>query len=175
MKNIQEIASALPEYAKDTKINLQSIINHENQNLSAKQVFGSALASAYATKNKSLIEAIENEAKEVLSEAEIRGAKIATSLMAMNNIYYRFLHLVEDEQYMKLPAGLRMKGIADNGIEKIDFEIMSLAVSVINGCGMCIVAHTKQLEKHGFSKTQVQEVAKISAVINAVSQSLALN
>lgn len=175
MKNIQEIASSLPEYAKDTKINLQTIISQENQNLSAKQVFGSALASAYATKNQSLILAIENEAKEILSEAEIRGAKIATSLMAMNNIYYRFLHLVEDEQYSKMPAGLRMKGIVDNGIEKIDFEIMSLAVSVINGCQMCVVAHARQLEKHGISKIQIQEVAKISAVINAVSQTLALS
>ncbi|MBM5783201.1 MAG: hypothetical protein FJ368_07280 [Pelagibacterales bacterium] len=67
-----------------------------------------------------------------------------------------------------------MRGIIDHGIEKIDFEVFSLAVSIINGCGMCIDSHANQLIKHGMSKTQVQMTAKIAAVINSAAQVLTI-
>ena len=95
--------------------------------------------------------------------------------MAMNNIYYRFVHLSEDKEYSQMQAGLRMRSIIEHGIDKIDFEIFSLAVSVINGCGMCIDAHSNQLIKHGLSKTQIQMTAKIASVINAAAQILLIN
>jgi alkyl hydroperoxide reductase subunit D len=172
MQNLENLISQMPEYARDVKINLQTIFNLENAQLSAKQIFGAALASAYATKEKTLIQVLENETKNILSNEEIRAVKIATSLMAMNNIYYRFLHLSEDKEYSQMQAGLRMRGILDHGIDKIDFEIFALAVSIINGCGMCIDAHANQLLKHQLTKTQVQIVAKIAAIINSASQVL---
>lgn len=174
MQNLEELKNQIPDYAKDIKINLQTLVSHENQALSTKQVFGSALASAYATKEKTLIKILENEAKNFLSEVELKAVKTAATLMAMNNIYYRFSHLSADKEYSQMPAGLRMKGIADHGIEKIDFEIFSLAVSIINGCGMCIDAHANQITKHGLTKHQVQMVAKIAAVISAASQILVI-
>lgn len=174
MQNLEELKNQIPDYAKDIKINLQTLVSHENQALSTKQVFGSALASAYATKEKTLIKILENEAKNFLSEVELKAVKTAATLMAMNNIYYRFSHLSADKEYSQMPAGLRMKGIADHGIEKIDFEIFSLAVSIINGCGMCIDAHANQLLKHGITKSQVQMVAKIAAVINSAAQVLVI-
>ncbi len=175
MQNLEELKAAMPEYAKDIKINLGTLISQENQVLSTKQVFGAALTSAYATKDKALIKIVENEVQNILSEAEIKGVKTAATLMAMNNIYYRFLHISHDKEYSQMPAGLRMQGIVNHGIDKIDFEIFSLAASVINGCGMCIDAHANQLVKQGVSKSQVQMVAKIAAVVNAVSQVLNLN
>jgi len=175
MQNLEELKSAIPDYAKDVKINLGSLVSQENQVLSAKQIYGAALTSAYATKEKSLIQVMENEVQNILSEAEIKAGKTATSLMAMNNIYYRFLHISHDKEYAQMPAGLRMQGIVNHGIDKIDFEIFSLAASVVNGCGMCIDAHANQLVKHGISKTQVQMVAKIAAVINSVAQVLIIN
>ena len=175
MKNLEELKSSIPDFAKDAKINLGSLVSLENQVLSAKQVFGSALTSAYVIKNKSLTSAIENEANQILSEAEIKAAKTAAVLMAMNNVYYRFTHISHDKEYSQMPAGLRMQGIANHGIDKIDFEVFSLAASVINGCGMCIDAHANQLLKHGYNKSQVQMVAKIAATINSVAQVLELN
>lgn len=174
MQNLEQLKSNIPDYAKDVKINLQTLVSQENQLLTTKQVFGSALASAYATKEKTLIKIFESEAQNILSEVEIKAVKTASALMAMNNIYYRFVHLSEDKEYSQMPAGLRMRGIIDHGIEKIDFEIFSLAVSIVNGCGMCIDAHANQLLKHGLSKLQVQMVAKISAVINSAAQVLAI-
>lgn len=172
MQNLEELKSQIPDYAKDVKINLGTLISKENQILTTKQVYGAALASAYATKEKNLIKIMEKEVQNILSDAEIAAAKIAATLMAMNNIYYRFLHISEDKEYSKMPAGLRMKGIIDHGIEKVDFEVFSLAVSIINGCGMCIDAHANQLIKHGMSKTQVQMTAKIAAVVNSAAQLL---
>lgn len=174
MENLEQLNQALPEYAKDVKINLQTLISAQNQILSQKQIFGAALVSVYATKEKKLISILENEVTNILSDAEVRAVKIAASLMAMNNIYYRFAHLSEDKEYSKMPVGLRMRGIADHAIEKIDFEIFSLAASIINGCGMCIDAHVNQLMKHGLSKTQIQMVAKIAAVINSAAQVLTI-
>lgn len=175
MKNLEELKSLIPDFAKDVKINLGSLINQENQVLSAKQVFGSALTSAYVIGQKDLISVLENESAQILSEAEINAAKTSASLMAMNNIYYRFLHISHDKEYSQMPAGLRMQGIVNHGIDKIDFEVFSLAASVINGCGMCIDAHANQLIKHQMSKTQIQMIAKIAAVINSVAQVLRIN
>lgn len=170
--NIETLKNQIPDYARDLKINLQNILNSEGHALQPKQIWGAALASAYATKNRTLINIFENEVQNILSEVEIKAVKTAASLMAMNNIYYRFVHLSHDKEYSTMPAGLRMQGIANHGIDKIDFEIFSLAVSIINGCGMCIDAHANQLLKHGLSKLQVQVVAKIAAVVNSVDQIL---
>ena len=174
MQNLENLLSQIPEYAKDVKINLQNLVMQESSQLSKKQIMGAALASAYATKEKNLFLILENEAQNILSEVEIKAVKTAAILMAMNNIYYRFLHLSEDKEYSQMQAGLRMRGIADHGIEKVDFEIFSLAVSIINGCGMCIDAHANQLLKHGLSKVQIQMTAKISAVIHSAAQVIAI-
>lgn len=174
MKNIEELKLNLADYAKDIKINLETLINKDNQSLNAKQVFGLALACAYAIKNDKLIAVFLNEAKNILSEAEINAVKIATTIMAMNNIYYRFGHLSNDKEYLHMPAGLRMRGLAEHGIDKNDFEIFALGVSIINGCSGCIDAHANQLLKHGLSKTQIQMTAKIAAVIAAIAQVLVI-
>jgi lipoyl-dependent peroxiredoxin subunit D len=174
MQNLEELKLSIPDYAKDVKINLQTVLSVENQTLSQKQIFGATLTSAYVTKDLSLVKVLQNESQNILSEAEQKAAKIAATLMAMNNIYYRFTHISHDKEYSQMPAGLRMQGIATHGIDKVDFEIFSLAASIINGCGMCIDAHANQLLKHGLSKTQIQMVAKIASVTNSVAQVLTI-
>jgi alkyl hydroperoxide reductase subunit D len=87
----------------------------------------------------------------------------------MNNVYYRFAHIATSKDYMSMPAKLRMNVIGNPGVDKVDFELWSLAVSAINGCGMCIDAHEKQLLDHGMSKTQIQAAARIAATVQAIS------
>lgn len=174
MTNLTSLKSNIPDYAKDIKINIENLFSEQNQVLTPKQIFGSALASAYATKQSDLINDILGGAKAHLNDNEIKATKTAASLMAMNNIYYRFLHISADKEYLQMTAGLRMKGIVEHGIDKIDFEIFSLAASIINGCSGCIDAHANQMLKHNMTKTQVQMVAKIAAVINAAAQVLTI-
>src|SRR5436190_10787742 len=158
--NINELKNQLPEFAKDIKLNLSSVMTLEGApDLTQTQIFAIALASAYATKNLSVISAISAEAASTLTENEITAAKSATTIMAMNNIYYRFIHLVSDKSFSSMPAKLRMNVIGNPGINKTDFELSCLAVSAINGCGMRIDAHTNELTKAGISKLAIQSVS----------------
>jgi alkyl hydroperoxide reductase subunit D len=109
---------------------------------------------------------------ETLSEGEANAARAAAAIMGMNNIYYRFVHLVEDEEYATLRASLRMNVMSNPGCEKIDFELASLAVSAINGCGMCMASHEKTLRKHEVAATSIQSAARIAAVLHAVAVAL---
>ena len=104
-----------------------------------------------------------------MDSAAYKAAKAAAAIMGMNNVYYRFLHLVEDEEYSRLPAKLRMNVIANPGAPKEDFELWSLAVSAVNGCGKCITAHEKVLRDAGVSREQIQAAVRIAAVVHAVA------
>ena len=175
MENIQNLATQLPEYAKDIRINISNLLSEQNQTLTPKQIAGIVLSCALMIKEPRLIAAAKADAEKLLSATEINAAKIATTLMAMNNIYYRFVHLLSDAEYGQMQTGLRMQGIATHGIEKVDFEVFALAVSIVNGCGWCVEAHARQLGNHNFSKTQIQMVGKITAVVNAFAQVLAVD
>lgn len=168
--SINDLKQQLPDYAKDLKINLGNVLDTEqHEHLNASQVWGTALATALASRNKALIRAVEAQAREVLDDDYFKAAKAAAAIMGMNNIYYRFLHLSSNDEYGTLPARLRMTVIGSPGIEKADFELLSLAVSAINGCGMCIDSHEKILIKAGFSTRAIQDAVRIAAVIHAVA------
>lgn len=168
--SIEHLKNKLPETAKDIKLNLSIILTEEGApDLTQNQIGGIVLASAYATKNKTVIEAIREEVGAYLTEAEINAAKSSATIMAMNNIYYRFVHLVSDKSFSSLPAKLRMNVIGNPGIDKINFELNCLAVSAINGCGLCLDSHTNALLKAGMSKLGIQSCIRIAAVINGAA------
>lgn len=168
--NIEQLKSRFLNSAKDIKLNLTTILTEEGSpDLTKNQIGGVALASAYATKNSNLIKAVLQEFSSNLTEAEINASQSAATIMAMNNIYYRFIHLVNDKSYLPMPAKLRMNVIGNPGVEKSNFELNCLAVSAINGCGMCIEAHTHELLKAGISKIGIQSCVRIAAVLNAAA------
>ena len=174
--SIESIKQAVPDYAKDLRINLDNILNEEGSpGLSTKQIFASALAVSMALKNSFLTKNILSASENLLSEKEKDGIKTSVSLMGMNNIYYRSIHLAEDEHLSKSPARLRMSMMNNSGLPQTDFEICSLAVSCISGCGMCIKSHSSKLKQEGFSVSAVQSVIRISAVIQGLNQSLDLS
>lgn len=169
--SIEALKDTLGDYAKDVKLNLGNVLTTDGApELTPNQIYGIALASAYATKNAAVVAAVMGEVAATLTEAEVTAAKAAASIMGMNNIYYRFVHLVGDKDYGALPAKLRMNVIGNPGIAKVDFELYSLAVSAINGCGMCMEAHVHEVSKAGVSKLGVQSSIRIAAVINAAAQ-----
>ena len=136
MMTIEQLKNALPDYAKDIKLNLSNVLSEEgSKDLNLKNIAGIALASSYAIRNKEVMIAATDYASDFLSPSEIQGIKAAATLMAMNNIYYRFTHCMEDASYNAMPAKLRMNIMANPGVDKILFELSSLAVSAINGCG----------------------------------------
>jgi lipoyl-dependent peroxiredoxin subunit D len=167
---IDNIRDALPDYAKDLKLNLSSLLN--DSVLTEQQRWGTLLATALASRNAQLIAAVSGDAAQHLAPAAATAAKAAASIMAMNNIYYRFTHLASDPDYATMPARLRMNVIANPGVDKADFELWSLAVSAINGCGKCIDAHDQVLRKAGVSREAIQQAVRIASVIHAVAATL---
>jgi lipoyl-dependent peroxiredoxin subunit D len=174
--NIESLRDLMPDFAKDIRLNLSSVLKEDpHSGLTLAQVHGIALASAYAAKHPAVVAAVKGEAEATLSPEDIHAAKSAAAVMAMNNVYYRFVHLAHDEELSRLPAGLRMNVIASPGIDKITFELYSLAVSAINGCGLCIESHTRAVQHGGIGKQGVQHCARIAAVVNAAAQALLID
>jgi alkyl hydroperoxide reductase subunit D len=171
--SLDTIKNAFPEYAKDIKLNLSTVLTEMGApGLDMKQIAAIAIASASASRYKPLTAAIMELAETHLSPTEISGAKMAMSLMSMTNIYYRFTHLVKNKEYATMQARLRMNGMANPGLDKISFELASIAVSSINGCGMCLDSHEKTLIEHGVSAQMIQSAIRIAATIFASAVTL---
>lgn len=170
---LEALRDTIKDYGRDIKLNLGSVLSEDGSpGLSTPQIYGVALASAYYTKNSAVTEALTSEAASKLTPEYIEAAKAAATIMAMNNIYYRFLHLSDDKEFGKMPARLRMNVIGKPGIEKVDFELMCLAVSALEGCGSCINAHVKQVESLG--KEAIQSSIRIAATVNAAATALTI-
>src|ERR687892_2477558 len=165
--SLKELADSLPDYAKDLRLNLGSLLS--DQTLGDQRKYGLILACAHGTGYRPIVEAAEAEVENRLSPEAANAARAAAAVMAMNNVYYRFVHLASNPVYGTLPAKLRMNVIGNPGIDKADFELFSLAVSAINGCGMCIDSHEKVLAQHGVKPETIQAAARVAAVVKAVA------
>lgn len=168
--SIDTIRDQLPDYARDLKLNLGSVLTPQGApGLTEKQIAAVALSTAIAARNPQLTQGIEAWAKPLLDDAHMGAARAAAAIMGMNNVYYRFLHLVEDGEYQTMPARLRMNIIGNPGIDRLDFELLSLAVSAVNGCGMCITSHERKLREGSVSREAIQSAVRIASVIHAVA------
>ncbi|WP_454631764.1 carboxymuconolactone decarboxylase family protein [Bradyrhizobium cenepequi] len=165
--SIEQLKELIPDFAKDVRLNLSSMAGDES--LGEQTKYGLLLAAAVATRNPAVIAAFEQLAAEKLAPTAIAAAKAAASLMAMNNVYYRFVHLASNKEYGTMPARLRMNVIGNPGVDRADFELWSLAVSAINGCGACIDAHEKALQEAGVPSSAIQTAVRFAAIIQSVA------
>jgi alkyl hydroperoxide reductase subunit D len=167
---LEQIRDCIPDYARDLKLNLGSVLSAAGApGLNDRQIWGVAVASAIAARNPTFARALEAAASPHLDAAHLHAARAAAAVMGMNNIYYRFIHLVEDAEYQALPVRLRMNVLANPGIDKLDFELLSLAVSAVNGCGLCVSSHEKKLRQSGYSREMIHSAVRIAATVHAVA------
>ncbi len=169
--SIDAVRDLIPAYAKDISLNLGSLASETV--LNDQQKWGTFLASAHAIGVAPVVRAVEAAAAEHLSPEAMNAAKSAAAIMGMNNIYYRALHLMHNPEYQTIPARLRMNVLGNPGVDKIDFELWSTAVSAINGCGACLDAHEGELKKHAVPAAQIQTALRIAAVVHAASRIVA--
>jgi len=167
---IDALKDSLPDYAKDLKLNLGAVLS--DATLSDQQKWGGLLAAALASRNDAVIRTLGADAAARLEPQAVTAAKAAAAIMGMNNVYYRFVHEVSDKDYGQRPARLRMNVMANPGVPKADFELWSLIVSAVNGCGLCMDSHEQMLRKTGLSKDAVQQAVRIAAVVHAVAVTL---
>ena len=165
--SLKQFADTLPDYAKDLRLNVSSLL--ADQLLGDQRKYGLILACAHGSGYRPLVAAAEAEVEGRLNDEAANAARAAAAMMAMNNVYYRFVHLASNPVYGTLPAKLRMNVLANPGIEKVDFELFSLAVSAMNGCGMCIDSHGRVLGQNGVNAEVVQTAARVGAILKAVA------
>ena len=172
MSAVEELRSSIPDAARDIKLNLQSVL--QPGALTPAQRWGVAIASAVATRNTRLRDALLQDARVEVGAEVIDDALAAAALMAMNNVYYRFRHMIGKESYSQMPARLRMQRIAKPASDHVDFELCCLAVSAINACEMCIRSHEDVVIKGGLSEDQVHDAVRIAATVNAAAVAIEL-
>ena len=170
MSAVDMLRDALPEVAKDIKLNLQAVLG--GGSLTPTQRWGAAVAAAAASRNPRLRDALVEDARREVPEAVIEDGLAAAALMAMNNVYYRFRHLVEKPSYGEKPARLRMNRLVKPSTNKTDFELFSLAVSAINGCETCIRSHEAVVIEGGLGEEQVHDAVRLAATIQASAVAL---
>jgi alkyl hydroperoxide reductase subunit D len=165
---VDQLKEGLPEYAKDTKLNLDAVIKRST--IDPEQAEAVALAAAFATGNGKLITFISSS---IANTTERDAALTAGSIMAQNNVWYPFVEMADDENLKGLPAQLRMNAIASHGgTTKARFEAYSLAASIVGKCHFCVKAHYETLKKEGYTVEQLRDIGRIAAVITSVARVL---
>jgi alkyl hydroperoxide reductase subunit D len=170
---LDRIRDTIPEAAKDIRLNLGAVLEGETA-LTAAQRWGVASSAAEAARNGFVRDAVLEAAQAAGIERAVLDDAQAAALMAMNNVFYRFRHFVEKPQYGDKPARLRMLRIGRPASSKVDFELMCLAVSAVNGCQTCVQAHERVVTEGGLTEDQVHDAVRVAAVVNAAAQSVEL-
>ena len=160
----------MPDAARDLKLNLQAVLG--DSTLTTAQKYGVALACAAASRSPLLQEALARETRAQAGPEVEEDALAAAALMGMNNVFYRFRHMVGKEDYGQLPARLRMNRLAKPAGSKVDFELFALAVSAINGCASCVQAHERAVLEAGLTEAQVNDAVRIAATIHGTAVAL---
>ena len=171
--SVRALIGAESRFIKDLKINVGNVLNN-NQYLNRKESLLLALAVAVNEKYALLQDAFTGLAKDAgATEAEIAEIIACTSLMNTNNVFYRFRHFIQKDFYTNQPAGIKMSIMANPLLGKEFFELVSLVVSSINGCEMCVTSHERSVLQHGSSESRVLEGVKLGAVVKGLIAVLA--
>lgn len=170
MEFLSALKERIPDYAKDIRLNLDGVVARSS--LDPADALGAALAAAYAAKSKTIVDAIRGSG--ALSEVDTTAALTAAALMGMNNVWYPYVEMADDEDLKTQRAELRMNAYATHGgVDKKRFELFALAASIVGRCHFCVASHYKMLKENGLSAQQLRDVGRIAAVINAAAQALA--
>lgn len=164
---LQALATTDARYLKDLKINVTNAL--EAATLEKKEAYLLGLAVAVNEKILILQQGLEQLALAAgATDKEVADVVSCTSLMNANNVYYRFRHFVNKEFYTTAPAGIRMSIMANPVIGKEFFELVSLVVSALNGCEMCVTSHEEALLKHGTAEQRILDAVRLGAVIKSL-------
>lgn len=164
---LQALAATDARYLKDLKINVTNAL--EAATLQKKEAYLLGLAVAVNEKVAVLQQGLEQLALAAgATDKEVAEVVSCTSLMNANNVFYRFRHFVGKEFYQTAPAGIRMSIMANPVTGKEFFELLSLVVSALNGCEMCVTSHEEALLKHGTAEQRILDAVRLGAVIRSL-------
>ena len=169
----QQLLQVESKYIKDLKINVSNVLNN-TQYLNKKEVLLLAYAVAVNEKFDLLKDTFQAQAQEAgATDAELAEIVSCASLMNANNIFYRFRHFMQKDFYTNTPAGIKMSIMVNPVLGKEFFELVSLVISSINGCEMCVTSHEQSILQHGGSESRILEGVKLGAIIKSLITVLA--
>jgi alkyl hydroperoxide reductase subunit D len=156
-------------YLRDLKLNFASTLTSEY--LSAKECALLGLSTAINNNNKPLTQYYTKYAEEQgATPAEVAEAAGCASLLASNNVFYRFRHFTQKEKYTQIPARIRMQIMMKPVTSKEFFELMSLVISAVNGCEMCVNAHEDSLIKLGTTEERIFDAVRIGSLVTSAGK-----
>ncbi|MEN7548314.1 carboxymuconolactone decarboxylase family protein [Rapidithrix thailandica] len=166
---LSNIVNADHRYLKDLRVNVNNALVSDH--ISEKEIALLSISIAFTLKDKALEEVFIQKAKEKeASGEEIAEAISCASLLSANNILYRFRHFTGKDKYNQLPARLKMNIMMRPVLGKEFFELISLAVSAVNGCEMCVNSHEKSLMELGSSEERIFDAVRLASVIASLSK-----
>jgi len=166
MDFINTLKERIPDYARDVRLNLDSVLLRSS--LDAADALGAALAAGYAAGSKVIVDAIRTSGQ--LSDVDVNAALSAAALMGMNNVWYPYVEMADDPDLRTQRAELRMNAYATHGgVEKKRFELFALAASIVGKCHFCVQSHYKLLKENGLSAQQLRDLGRVAAVIGAAA------
>ncbi len=163
---LDKLSNADHRYLKDLKVNVGNVLKY--QNLTKKEILFLALGTAINEKKPELVAGLEELAQnEGATEGEIAEVVACVSLMNANNVFYRFRHFVKKEYYETTPAGIKMSIMMNPVLGKEFFELLSLTISALNGCELCVASHEQSVLSHGGTQARIYDAVRIGAVMKS--------
>lgn len=166
---LQRLSAVDSRFLRDMKLNVAAVMRSNHINIKEANLL--ALSTAANEKNEALIKAFEKGSRAAgATDAEIAEVYACTAVMNTNNVFYRFRHYMDGvDYYNNQPAGLRMNVMMSPVLGKEFFELMSLAVSALNGCERCVRSHEHSVKEQGASEQRIYDAVRLVSVIKSLS------
>lgn len=104
---------------------------------------------------------------------QITEAAESATITAMLNTYFRFRHMIKNSQSVEVSdlyktIGLSMTALARPALGKDRFEMLALAVSVLNGCEFCVNTHEQKLRAAGVNINKIHDLVRIASIVRGI-------
>ena len=155
-------------YLRDLRTNVTNAL--QAVTLVKKEAFLLAFGAAVNEKHTILQKAFETLSRsEGATDEEIAEVGSCTSLVNANNVYYRFTETLSNEYYDSAPSGIRTNILSNTILGKEFSELLSLVISALNGCQMCLRNHERVLTGHGTNKQRILDAVRVGSVIRSLA------
>jgi lipoyl-dependent peroxiredoxin subunit D len=166
---LQQLERSGTRFIKDLRVNFKNAM--KSSNLDEKETALLGLSVAANATNDVLIGVFTRRAEEHGATAREIGEAIAcASLLASNNVFYRFRHFVSKEKYTQMPARIKMNIMMKPVTGKEFFELMSIAISAVNGCEMCVNSHEESLMQLESTEERVFDAIRLASIVTSLAK-----
>ena len=166
---LETLSQSSTKYLRDLKVNVKTALASEA--LGEKDALLVAYATAVNAKNHTLQHAFKAKAFAAnATHDEIAESAAVASLLSANNVLYRFRHFSDNKKYAELPARIRMNIMMSPVLGKERFELISLAVSAVNGCEVCVNSHEHSVRELGTNEERIFDAIRLAAIVASLDR-----